>query len=335
MPRILKYNQAKYAIFDLIATNHLKKGDRLPSLPSMRGMFAFSEICMRRALDELAAEGYLRKHKGSGIYLARDIGTWEQKGSFLYLLITVPGATGHDKGIGLAEYLRERNIGLRIMTWSGSPDQKIVKAAQEVQAVFVAGRLTEEWVHFLNSIGVPVIYVGSNACTRKQNVVDHDWIRGAELLMESFVAKGCRRIALINGEKDYYPSQLLKQGYMNIVKKYDLPVTENDIFWKPSFSADAMHDFLAQQEEYDAILCEGGALVHVLAFFHVNKRGANCVLGSTTRLDNMQSCDKLIFVKFSGNLTTEAGRLFFKSLEDDTVFKHGPCLLKAELVPEA
>ena len=59
MNSIMKYNQAKMRIFQLIADQHLKIGDRLPPERDLVENFELSLITVRRAMHELEEENII------------------------------------------------------------------------------------------------------------------------------------------------------------------------------------------------------------------------------------------------------------------------------------
>lgn len=63
------YARIKSDIVNRIASGELKKGDRLPSENKLAGQFGVSRITVIGALKELAAEGVIKKIRGSGSYI--------------------------------------------------------------------------------------------------------------------------------------------------------------------------------------------------------------------------------------------------------------------------
>ncbi len=332
MNKLLKYNQAKYAVFDIIAKQHLNVGERLPSLRKMTEDFPFSEICLRRALNELADEGYLEKRRCSGIYLAKSIDLWERKDEMLFLEVapfetTIPGSV-----IQLKNYLRERNVTLRTMT-ATIPDEEILRATDGCLGALVSGWVTPEWVKFLRTMQVPVLYIGSYGCTQGLPTVDYDWKAAARLLIDTFMERGFRRIGLINGSRDYFPAHQMAEVYLEEVRKHKLDADDSDILWKPTWNARSVREFLSSRRPYDALVIEPGALIHVLICSHQFNLSRESVLGVIGgNCDNNFTTDRMVYIAFSGQIYVEAGKVFFESLNDPDYFKSGPRLLAPRIV---
>ncbi len=337
MNKLLKYNQAKYAVFDIIAEKRLKIGEKLPSVRAMDSLFQyqFSAICLRRALDELSDQGYLEKRPGSGIYLARPIEAWNREGEMLYLEVasvetSVPAGVSQMK-----KYLAERNITLKSMTCI-KPGAEILKAAENAIGIFASGWVTREWVDFLKALEIPVMYIGLHEHAKGLPAIDYDWQEATVLLMEKFIDRGYKKIGLINGDRGYYPSTLIAESFLQTARKNKLLVTEEDILWKPAFSSGVVKDFLDGHQSYDAVIIEAGALVHVLIYAYQYGLPPNCVLGALRGFANNMSTERMTFIAFEeqNRIYENAARVFFESLNEPDYFKSGPMLLKPFIIPE-
>lgn len=64
-----KYQHTRGRIMDMVES--LEVGDALPPERSLCEAFEISRVTLRRALDELAREGYLVRRQGSGTFVAR------------------------------------------------------------------------------------------------------------------------------------------------------------------------------------------------------------------------------------------------------------------------
>lgn len=69
---IPKYYAIKNIILDEIKSGILKKGELIPSEKVLQEKFGVSRITVKRALDELASEGYLYRVQGKGTFVQND-----------------------------------------------------------------------------------------------------------------------------------------------------------------------------------------------------------------------------------------------------------------------
>jgi GntR family transcriptional regulator len=67
-----KYYQVKKAIVEKINNEEFKIGEMIPSERELISMFAVSRITIRKAVEELAQEGYLVKIQGKGTFVKDD-----------------------------------------------------------------------------------------------------------------------------------------------------------------------------------------------------------------------------------------------------------------------
>ncbi len=336
MNKLLKYNQAKYAIFDIIAEQQIQVGERLPSVRTMDNRFKneFSPICLRRALSDLSDQGYLEKRPGSGIYLARSIDNWKREGEMLFLWIASANTSVQPNIVPMKKYLSERNIMLKSMICT-KPGTEVLETAKNIIGLFASGLVTREWVDFLNALDIPVVYIGSYEATKGLPTIDFDWQSATEMLVDEFAARGYKKIGLINSAREnYHPSNLIAEGFLRAGRKNKLKLTEEDILWKPASPSEAVKNFLDQHRDYEALIIEGGALVHVLIYAYQFGLG-NCALGVLWGIANNISTEQLTFVAFTDQdrIYEYAASVFFESLNKPDYFKSGPILLKPHIVP--
>lgn len=332
MNKVLKYNQAKYAIFDLIARARLAIGDRLPSLHALCSMFPFSEISVRRALDELEEQGYVVKRRGSGVYLARAIDAWEKRGSMLYLQID-PASVWILPGVAtLRQYLRDRCILLETISAS-RPGGEVVEAARDCIGIFASGYVTKEWTAFLSTLGKPVLYIGANAATQRLPCIGFDWRGAVRLAMGRLASGGARRVGLITGDKNWFPAHLIATEYLEQVRSLGLEHEEGDILWKPVFDSFPVEKFLRGNPRFDAFLVELGALPHLLLASRQCGVSENAPVAVLGQFEDHYSSDKFFFVGFQDDIYIESAKAFFASLNDLDYFKDGPRLLAPHFIP--
>ena len=332
MNKMLKYNQAKYALFDLAAREHLEVGDRFPSFREMVKIFPFSPVCLRRALEELETQGFLKRRRGSGIYLTHSIGTWEKRGTMLFLQIA-PDAEMIPLEVSiLRRYLHDRYIAVRPMAVY-KPSNEVLEASEDCIGIFASGFVTKEWVAFLASLGKPVLYIGRNAATEKQPCVGHDWEGAVRLAVQELVKRGCRRIGFLDSDPTWYPSHVMAREYLAQMKANGLEAGEDDILYVPWLDDLGIEEFLRQRPSYDALIVEHDALTGLLLCSRKTPEIAHAVLAVLGAAKNNLSTDDVFFIGFQGNVYDKAGLSFFQSLNNPKAFHNGPELLEPCLLP--
>lgn len=63
------YEQIKNSIINQIMSNELKEGELLPSIRSLAKDIRISVMTIKKAYDELEAEGYIKSVQGKGTYV--------------------------------------------------------------------------------------------------------------------------------------------------------------------------------------------------------------------------------------------------------------------------
>lgn len=333
MNKLLKYNQAKYEILNVIAKYNLKVGDRLPSERTLEAQFPFSSISLRRALKELAEQGYIEKRHGSGTYLMKPMENWNKKGEMLFLEIVQKENPPPAKVYEMKQFLRERNIDLKILTYI-KPDAEIANVSRGCIGVFISGWVNEEWLDFLKMLDIPFLLVGAQKFMNSIPTIDYDWQAASEMMTENLISKGCRKIGLINGAEDYFPSHLILRGFTSAMNKAGLHFDKKDILWKPPYTSRApVHDFM-DSEDYDAIIVESGAAKHILIYGWEKNFQKLPVLGILASFDDNISSRNMVFLDLGKSVHIAAAEIFFESLNDPGYFKGGPVLLKPSIIPE-
>ena len=66
-----KYGELARVLRDAIANGTYPKGTRLPTIPALCDLYGVSNTTVKRALDELEADGLVARRRGSGIYVKR------------------------------------------------------------------------------------------------------------------------------------------------------------------------------------------------------------------------------------------------------------------------
>jgi DNA-binding transcriptional regulator YhcF (GntR family) len=331
MNKLLKYNQAKYEILNVIAQDKLKVGDCLPSERDMGSRFNFSLISLRRALKELAEQGYVEKRHGSGTYLTRPVRSWDKKGEMMFLEIVRTDVPPAASTYQMREFLRERNIDLKILT-AIKPDTNIAKMTSGCIGIFISGWINEEWLAFLKMLDIPMLFVGSHPFIKDILTVEFDWEKAAFMMVSEFVNRGHRKIGLITGSKEYYPSHLIYNGFCKAKRKAGLEVDERQIAWVPSSQPyEAVSDFLRNDSDYDAIVLEPGPLLQ----FQICCWGRDFVkkpeLGIIGGTGYNKPSEKVFFISFKKSIYLTAVETFFESLNQQGYFKK-PILIEPVLI---
>lgn len=269
MNTVLKYNQAKLKIFELISSGKLHVGDRIPSERELVERFGLSLITVQRAMRELENENIIERRPRMGTYLMRPLDNVKTIGRMLYLRIykheygetLMPDSMRNE----LEALLKEKNINI-VYYNTEKPDIELAKLIQECMGVFVMGWLDREWCDFLKSLGGKIVVVGGNPFLHDLSNVSYDYRSAAEMLHLELLKSGCRRTGLINGGPTYYAAIEMHKGFMDAARKKSLKKAELPVVWssQPRIAED-LGGYLEANPDLDGVLVETGELDALLA----------------------------------------------------------------------
>lgn len=304
MNKYLKYNQAKQYVLNFIAKKQLEKGAPLPSLSEFMKEASFSLICLRRALDELEADGIIMKHQGRRAVLNKPIrGSYNTNVLFLQLCRTTMEEPKYVYQI--RELLSSYGIGLDFLALK-TPEIKLLNAASKVQLIVISGWITEEWVVFLKSLKLPIFVFGNNPFPEEFPEVSCDWAAGTRYLCRALLKNGCRKIGLINGAKEYYPTKLIQEVFQDETRT-DFDIRRVFYFAGAYGEDDAKHmaEYLRSNTDCDGFLIETGAIPQYLLLsreFEFTHRLPIALLGNE-RWSTSYPYKTLLAANFETNLT--------------------------------
>jgi LacI family transcriptional regulator len=83
-------------------------------------------------------------------------------------------------------------------------------------------RPNDELLAAIGEASAPIVLIGSMPSPVTVDNIHSESRQGAMLALEHLIAKGCRRIGLINGPADTVPGGPRQQAYLDVLGKYDL-----------------------------------------------------------------------------------------------------------------
>lgn len=316
-----KYHQAKLKILNQISNYGLKKGDLLPSQSELMKNADFSMICLRRALNELEKDGVISKHQGKRASLAKDLHHQSHHSTILFLHIYDKYPEQSREYYTIKNYLAERGINLCFMGMQ-RPELELAKACKDCLGIFLIGWITREWVDYLKMLDVPVMVIGSNPFPEYFSSVNENWSAACKLAYRELTKRGCRKIGLINGSKDYVPALEIYQKFKEEVQKNGEKFSDKMVAWtdrkqigQPYF---AISEFLNRKLPFDALILESGSYIPFLVVSHELHSGYDYQIASMMPSYIHLGAFKLkkqLIIKFEQSLYLSATKLFLNKLE--------------------
>jgi GntR family transcriptional regulator, arabinose operon transcriptional repressor len=266
------FERVKRALRDRIDRGVWAEGDRIPSEPAITREFGVSRTTARRALDALQDEGYIRRARGSGSYVApfRERPTRPDQPAWRTLAMTVaePDVARHRKPAarGFLEGAAQAGLLAVLHAVRTEPDEELAYLREARMSgldgiAFRPGRPTAALRGLLDALaaeGFPVVlwdrYVRDTAC----DIACTDHVAMARGLTAELLARGHRRVAYAAFAPSTATEEDLIAGHEEALRAREVePAMDRMIFLDPSGTPDrlALVRLLARAERPAAVVC--------------------------------------------------------------------------------
>lgn len=206
---IPKYKTIKKFLLNQIKSNKFKQDEKLPSEKELMNRFSVSRITVRKALDELAVEGYIYRLQGIGAFVKRSIAKIDNSSKLIGVLVTPISdflSVGILKGI-------EKNLDrlgyhpvVQFSTGDVNDEANKLKKLKKlgVQGFIIMPHETllgNNVIRNLTKSEVPIVFVDRTIDGLEGYSVESDNKKGGYDLTTHLVKKhGCRKIAFVTWE---------------------------------------------------------------------------------------------------------------------------------------
>jgi hypothetical protein len=324
MNKLLKYNEAKLKVLNRIGELKLKPGDALPSQGKLIEGESFSMISLRRALNDLEADGLIEKRQGCPMRLSTNF----KQASFQYTVACIYiydskyssfNVEVRPRQSDLVSFFGERGIRLETIT-AIAPSAEVTEKLGGMLGVILCGWITQEWVDFLRVFKLPVVVAGNNPFPEEFSSVYNDWPAAVDMLYAQLEKRGARRIAFLNSAERYYPTAGMYEAFRRRTSDFK----ESMVLCCDCFDGSkGIADFLEANRDVDAFLVEKGLIFAFLAisreFPGMEKKEIGVI--SEGRLNVDFKFEKMLITYFKETIFVEAGKLFLEKIssQDHTV----------------
>ena len=161
MIRTLKYNDVKQRLIRYIFENRMKEGDKLPSEQKLCALFETSNLPLRRAEDELAKGGMLRREKNRGVFVGNG---WDRATFTSRLGILSIGVDDYPSGeqeTTFRKALRAHHCDLRVIrTFGRDVNNLAIGELEQCDYIVISGFVTQAWVEAVKALEKPILHIG-------------------------------------------------------------------------------------------------------------------------------------------------------------------------------
>lgn len=316
MIKTLKYHQAQMDILQTIVKRRLQAGDRLPSLREFLAESEFSEITLRRALDDLSQKGVIEKRQGTGSFLRKNMLGSALLGHILYINIYRYYPVWTASMQSMKNYLEERGLGLQCFAET-EPTPEITEAARTCKGIMASGWLTREWVDYLKVPGCPLMVIGPNPFENEIPSMDWNWAAGTKQLTSRLIETGSRKIGLLIVNLEYHSSIQTERGFFQALDFHNLPHTDNPVLYGNKVNHSNHEDiinFIKQYPQLDTLIINSSNYLPVLELIIDGFISPNIRLGV---IRNSEYLMKNTFLLVSnGNLHLRSAEVFWEALKE-------------------
>ncbi|HLV08689.1 MAG TPA: GntR family transcriptional regulator, partial [Halanaerobiales bacterium] len=235
--RLSKYIIIKNYYLEYIEKNELKEGALLPSELEVSRKFKYSRDTVRRALNELENEGYVRRERGKGTFYTRPVRKFgERKIAVLTTFVSnyiFPSIISGIEGV-----VSSRNYMLTLASSNNDPAlekihlQKIIDS--QVDGLIIEptrssiNKQNRDLYRELYKRGIPFVMINAYYRDLKPAFVVIDDFKGEYIATKYLLQLGHRQIAGIF-KRDDLQGLYRKQGYLKALKEYGVSIDKKII----------------------------------------------------------------------------------------------------------
>lgn len=197
MTRILKYNEAKLGIAQLIRQNKLRPGDKLASERELASQLGMSIISVRRAMAEFQDAGIIRKKSGVGSFYNGNLSLENHANQVALVNI---GDSLYPDSVTISafeETLRQYDAKHKVFHVKRDVEPDVLTELQEFDKIAITGYINLSWLECLSSLGKPTLQIGESECPNSLSKVKPDWRDAFRLVFKRFRTIDRKNIAFL------------------------------------------------------------------------------------------------------------------------------------------
>ncbi len=318
MIRVLKYNEAKFKITQMIQQDGLQVGDKLMPERELAAQLGMSIISVRRALEEFQDAGIVRKVSGVGTFYSGNlkVETYQVK----VALVNIDDYLYPDSYSiwALEEALVPYHGTYKIFHVRTDVQPEVLDELREFDKIMVTGFLNASWIECLGSLGKPTLQIGDSTFKTTLSKVIPDWSDAIGRVFEQFPEVDRRRFAFLlpHSETSTYATQM-REFIVSYLNK--LGILPNESLLAPiprHMPIAAVNEFLARVNgDFDVLVIENGSLLPFLLSperNNIKDEIPRLVMRGVVNLpDDFQGLGNYYELTFECNILTRAVDLFF------------------------
>jgi DNA-binding LacI/PurR family transcriptional regulator len=256
------YEQIKENILNRITSGEYKTDEKIPSERELCELYSVSRTTIRKAIDELVAEGILTRKSGRGTFVIGNNGSEAKKktGNILFLrcvhsdisksISEVKDDIFYPKiltGVERASSNNNYHCFYKIINEHDFKEDELEKSIENSDGIVSGEVHNRSFLDFLNKYSQPVVLICPSVKDDRVDVVGIDNLDGAEEAVSYLIEHGHREIAFIGGSEKSISSIERKDGYLRTLKGNCLEINSSLILsygWRLEDGYNAALDLL-------------------------------------------------------------------------------------------
>ena len=255
---MVQHHRVREILLEKIATGEFVPGEKIPSERKLCEMFSVSRTTIRRAIDELAAEGVLVRIPAKGTYVAESsLANTQNTGNIGFIrcfrrspLSSINDDVFYPRILAGVEAVISKN-GYHCLVQSVNEndftEQTVAQLTQKVDGLICCELRSQRFLDTLRASRLPIVLVSPSLTPSSVDMVEISNREGAVTAVNHLIEHGHRRIAFVGGSPNSRPSKVREAGYIQALRDNGLPVRSEYLSsngWKRTDGCAAMEEIL-------------------------------------------------------------------------------------------
>lgn len=250
----VQHQRIREIILDKIISREFAPGAKIPSERALCEIFSVSRTTIRRAIDDLVAEGVLFRIPAKGTYVGESSLTTNRNTgniAFIRCYRRSPLASLNDDifypriltGIETTISKKGYHCLVQSMNENDYSDQVLSQLIQKVDGIICCELRNQKFLEQLRATQLPLVLVSPSIMLKTVDIVEIDNKQGAIDSVNHLISLGHKHIAFIGGSPNSRPSKEREAGYIHALRENNLPILTDHIVslgWQQANGYNAM-----------------------------------------------------------------------------------------------
>ncbi|NMB45727.1 MAG: GntR family transcriptional regulator [Firmicutes bacterium] len=270
----VQHQRIREIILDRIISKEFTPGEKIPSERELCEIFSVSRTTVRRALDDLVAEGVLFRIPAKGTYVAASSLTINRNTgniAFIRCYRRSPLSSINDDifypriltGVETTISKNGYHCLVQSINENDYSDQVVSQLTQKVDGIICCELRNQRFLERLRATQLPLVLVSPSVIHNNVDIVEISNKQGAIDAVTHLIELGHRHIAFVGGSPNSRPCREREAGYIQALTDNGLPISSDHMIslgWRQADGQRAMTQLLETQPAPTAIFAASDLL---------------------------------------------------------------------------